>query len=97
MKEFTFVDDAILMADDHHGQYQAQYFAECIKRDCVEGVTDDQWDQLAEGPEDEYHWDLWAMIETNAIVTDPDTGVRYYIYHDGPIWLVPVGCEIPEF
>ena len=96
-REFTFEDDAILMVDDHHGVYQAQYFAGCIRKDCVKGVTDDEWDQLAEGPDDENHWDLWSEIEANAVITEPTTGVEYIIYSNGPIWLVPVGCEIPEF
>jgi len=93
----TFECDAILMVDDHHGVYQAQYFAECILKDCVSGVTDDEWNQLAKGPDEEYHWDLWTQIESNATITNPDTGIKYFIYHNGPIWLVPEGCEIPEF
>jgi len=95
-RKLTFEDDAIMMIDDHHGVYQAQYFAEAILRECVEGVTDEQWNELEKGPEEPYHWDLWNMIESNATITSPDTGTKYYIYHSGPIWLVPEGVDIPE-
>ena len=95
----TFEDDAILLVIDSHGIYQAQYFAEIINRDCITGVSDEQLDCLLLGPDEEDHWedywDVWCDVMDNAKITDPD-GTEYYVHHDGDIWLVPVGVEVPE-
>lgn len=60
----------------------------------------------AEGDTENYYWDAWEEISGNAnIVLDPATFtfhtdekgrlIRYYIWQDGDIWLVPVGLD-PE-
>ena len=92
--EFNLPDNAILYADGARGVYIPQHFAESIKRECVEGVSTEDWDILMHDPNGddcpESYWDTWADVEQSAIVTDPSTGVAYRLYQDGDLWLVPV-------
>lgn len=93
------LENAILYADSSRGVYIPQYFAESIKRECVSGVSDEQWGILVYGPYqkaddlgDAYwhsYWDAWCDVECSAIVTDPITGIRYTLWQDGNLWLVP--------
>lgn len=87
---FDLPETAILYASSSHGQYIPQYFAESVKRECVTGINVDCLDQLAMGPDDcPWYWEIWDKVESRATVTDPDTGVAYYLYQDGDLWLVP--------
>jgi hypothetical protein len=86
---FDLPDSAILYADSARGIYIPQYFAESIRRDCVSGVTQEEWDILSGEPDSESYWDVWNDVECRAIVTAPDTGIRYRLYQDGDLWLVP--------
>ena len=83
------LENAMLFLDSNRGVYIPQNFAEIVKRDCVSGVTEDDWNVLAAGPDHESYWDVWNDVESNARVTDPDSGIVYYLYQDGDLWLVP--------
>ena len=87
--------DAILYASDARGVYIPQYFAESIKRDCVEGVSVEEWATLESGPDHERYWDTWNDVEQSAIVTD-NTGKRFTLYQDGDLWFLPEGFSFEE-
>jgi hypothetical protein len=82
----------ILWLSDAHGQYIPQLFAKSFSdRDKhVEGVSDDDWLTLEEGPTHLEYWDAWLDVTDNAVVTDAN-GEKYTVYHDGDCWLVPLG------
>ena len=80
---------AILFSDSARGVYIPQHFAESIRRDCVTGVTQEEWSTLESGPDAEWYWDTWDSVQSRAVVTDPDSGVAHYLYQDGDLWLVP--------
>lgn len=82
--------DAELYANDSRGVYIPQFFAESVKRDCVEGVTEEQFKILLEGPNAEWYWETWDEVTNNAVLTDPTNGKRFYLYQDGDLWMVPV-------
>lgn len=98
---FDLPETAILYADSARGVYIPQHFAESIRRDCVEGVTQEQWDILTLGPNDDstpsYYWDVWCEVESSAVVTSKETGVAYRLYQDGDLWLVPVDWNPEEY
>lgn len=85
-------ENAILYANDARGTYIPQYFAESIKRECVTGVAQEEWDILMQDPNGadcpEWYWDIWNNVEQNAVVTD-SSGVQFRLYQDGDLWLVP--------
>jgi hypothetical protein len=85
--------DTILYLDDHRGIYIPQNFAECTKRECVSGVSDEDWAILEAGPDHEHYWEAWESVCDSAKLTDPSDGTVYHIYQDGACWLVPVGME----
>jgi hypothetical protein len=98
-KKYTFEDDAILFLSDTRGVYIPRDFAQSIKRECVKGVSDEEWKILEAGPdyeENEFYWDVWNDVEQNAEITDPSNGIVYTIYQNGDCFLVPIDCEIPE-
>jgi hypothetical protein len=95
-KKMNIEDSAIVVVSDSHGIYQAQYFAGIVRHDLVTGVSDDEWEIIQAGPDDEAYWDVWADIEQNACITSPETGIKYRVWQDGDIWLVPEDCKVPE-
>lgn len=84
------LENAILYADSSRGVYIPQWFAESIKRDCARNVSNEEFAILESGPDHEFYWDVWSIVEQNAIVTNPVSGIAYYLYQDGDLWLVPV-------
>lgn len=89
--------EPMLWLDDHRGRYIPRDFAQSfISRDLhVTGVSSDGWQILERGPDDEstgeQYWDAWFDVEQNAIVTIE--GVKYSLYQDGALWLIPEGME----
>lgn len=85
---FDLPESAILYADSARGVYIPQHFAESIERDCVQGVSQEQFDILERGPDHESYWAVWCEVEDSARITDSQ-GVTWVIYQDGDLWLVP--------
>ncbi len=83
-----------LFLDDHRGVYIPRDFAECVARDFVTGVTDEQYAVLAD-PESDLYWDVWSEVTDSAMVTTTQ-GVRYRLYQDGALWLLPEGMEVDD-
>jgi len=86
--------DMLLWLSDARGQYIPRDFATSfIDRDIhVTGVSSDDWQILERGPDEEWYWDAWDNVCSNAVVTD-ENGIKYRIHQDGDCWLVPDGME----
>lgn len=86
---FDLPMSAILFSDSARGVYIPQHFAECVRRDCVSGVSPEEWETLESGPDADWYWDTWNDVTMRAVVTDPASGVTYYLWQDGDLWFVP--------
>ena len=98
--DFELPQGSFVYADSARGVYIPQHFAESVKRECVSGISievldllliDPNADHESESDKDkaESYWDNWAYVLDNARVTCPKTGVTFYLYQDGDLWLVP--------
>lgn len=85
---FDLPENAICYADSARGIFIPQYFAESIRRDLVQNVTQEDWNILESGPDHESYWDAWDDITSSAILTD-DFGDTWTLYQEGDLWLVP--------
>jgi hypothetical protein len=92
---FDLPESAILFADSARGVFIPQHFAESVRRDCVTGVSAEDWAILESGPDTESYWDVWCDVESRAVVTAPLSGIAYTLYQDGDLWLVPADWQ-PE-
>ena len=81
--------NAELYADSNRGVYIPQFFAESVKRDCVTGVSEEDFATLLSGPDAEFYWETWERVTNNATLTDPTNGKIFYLYQDGDLWMVP--------
>lgn len=88
--------EPILFLSDARGVYIPRDFANEIRRDCLSGVDDAALDILRTGPDHPLYWDVWADVESSAVVTDPESGVAYYVYQDGDCWLLPEGMIVDD-
>lgn len=84
----------ILLLSDARGIYMPRDFANEVKRETVAGVSDEDWQILAEGPDHEWYWEAWEQFCNNAVITDPTDGTVYTIHQDGDCWLVEKGAEM---
>ena len=89
---YDLPEDAICYANSAHGVYIPQHFAESIKRECVRGVTQEQWVILEQGPDHESYCCVWGEVIDHAIVTD-FCGFEYCLHQDGDLWLVPIDWQ----
>lgn len=81
------METIILFANDSHGVFIPQYFAEAVKRELVSGVTAEQWGDLEEGPDSEFYWDVWdAVLNSAKLVTS--CGKTFSLHQDGDLWLI---------
>jgi hypothetical protein len=88
--------EPMLYLSDARGVYIPRDFATHTRRDCIAGVSQEDLDILASGPDHEFYWDAWSDVESCATVTDPVTHVVYRVYQDGDCWLIPDGMEWSE-
>lgn len=95
--------------DGASGQYIPKRFAVETKRECIEGVKPEDLDYLARGPggcldddetltEDEsvrgeYYWDVWQDVLDNAVLLDPESGLRFRLHQDDSLFIVPESWE----
>lgn len=80
-------DAVILFCDSSSGRYIPQRFAAEIMRQYVVGVSDNDFNELAD-PDNEYYWDTWNNVLDNCKVIDNQTGQTYHLHHDGDLWLL---------
>ena len=88
MENETNLSRAELFADSSRGVYIPQHFAEAVRRECVTGVTDEQWKILEAGPDQEFYWDVWDEVTDRAELLHPTLG-PCYLWQDGDLWIVP--------
>jgi hypothetical protein len=86
-------NNAILLADGHHGIYIPQIIAldiiECRLK--VKNFKDIKW-ELGElgNPDNESYWDAWNQLMDKAIFLNK-FGKEYYLHQEDDLWAVPVG------
>jgi hypothetical protein len=88
--------EILLYLSDARGIYIPRDFARDTKRECIHGVSAEDLDYLADGPDGEHYWETWDTVEREATILDPSTGTTYSIYLNGDCFLVPVGMEWNE-
>ncbi len=80
-------DAVILFCDSGSGCYIPQRFAAEIMPQYLQGVSQDELNDLAD-PDNEGYWDTWSRVLDNAKVVDNTTGQTYTLWHDGDLWLL---------
>lgn len=87
----------MLWLSDARGQYIPRDFAKSFadRAKTVSGVEAEEWERLEEGPDAAWHWETWENVLNNAVVTD-ENGVKFRLWQDGDLWLVPEGMEYVE-
>ena len=78
-------ESLILFCDSSSGRYIPQRFAAEIMPQYLQGVSQDELNELAD-PDYEFYWNTWDRILDNATVVDGDH--TYHLHHDGDLWLV---------
>jgi hypothetical protein len=81
------MDTMILFCDSASGQYIPQRFAAEINQQYLEGVTQDELNELA-NPDSEWYFDVWDTVLNNARIVDHNTGQTFILHHDGDLWLL---------
>lgn len=86
--------EPLLWLADSRGIYIPRDFATSFadRAKSVSGVPDEDWATLEAGPDDEWYWDAWTTVCSDAVVTD-EHGNKFFIYQDGDCWLIPEGME----
>lgn len=95
--------------DGARGQYIPRDFARATLRSAISGVKPEDLDYLARGPggvldeelplaegepeRGEFYWDTWSDVLDNAILTDPETGLKFRLWQDDNLFLVPIDWE----
>lgn len=90
--------ETLLILDSNRGIYIPQGFAEMHEHfyGTWSNVNQDDLDILLEGPDHEWYWESWQTVCDNAEYLGTD-GVKYTLYQDGDVWLVPEGMSMdPE-
>lgn len=90
----NILDNPILYADASRGWHIPQYFAESVRRDLVQNVTQEDWDILESGPDHEWYWETWESVLDNAAIHH--AGIEYFLWQDGDLWLVPANWTPEE-
>ena len=77
----------ILFCDSSSDRYIPQRFAAEIMPQYLQGVTQDQLNELSD-PDNEWYWDTWETVLNSAKVIDNKTGQTFTLHHDGDLWLL---------
>lgn len=76
-----------LLLDGNRGVYVPQAFAEGFDLNDW-GITDEEDIAiLLAGPEEEFYWDVWERVLSDASYTDTD-GHTWSLYQEGDLWSV---------
>lgn len=94
--ELFIPEGSELLISDHHGQYIPQIFAQQF-RDRVTSasskeITDEDWNILLDGPEQEFYWDVWTDVLDNCVIRN-DEGREFTLIQDMDVWAIPVPVE----
>ena len=90
----TIENDAVLIADSHHGQYIPMIVIESE-------INNPNWDwskcspediqAVLNGTEDEWYWDAWNNIQGSVKITAE--GVEYFLFQNEDLWAIPIECR----
>lgn len=81
-------DRAELFSNSARGIYIPQHFAESVKREMVQNITQEQWEILEKGPDScDWYWDTWAEVLDNAVLNHPTLG-ECSLWQDGDLWII---------
>lgn len=84
------MNDAKLLFDGNRGVHIPRDFALEISQFSVQNMPEDGWEILANGHDNELYWEVWDEVLNNVILTEPDTGIQYYLMQDQDVWMIPV-------
>lgn len=89
-----------LFLSDARGVYIPRDFAQCVRREYVTGISDDDYAVLEAGPDHEHYWDTWSDVCDRAKVTAVPgsklAGIVFRLEQDGDLWLIEDGAELDE-
>lgn len=92
----------ILILPDSRGVYIPRDFVTDENREIADsrcekwGISHEDAEILAAGPDHEFYWDAWDAVLANAEFTD-DTGGKYRLYQDGNLWgICPARMSMDE-
>lgn len=91
MKNKTIPDAVTLILSDARGVYIPRDFVtdnynEIAVDHCAAwGISKEDGEILASGPEHEFYWETWDDVLRNAEYTDED-GNKYFLSQDGDLW-----------
>ena len=91
MNQGNINENAILLADSHHGIYIPKLIAEEIISGNIKVKNREEiLSALAElgNPENEFYWEAWEELCDNAVLLGK-TGEEFYIYQDDDVWAIP--------
>jgi len=84
---------SLLYLGEHSGIYIPQRFIAETFADCIEGLSDYDRETLKAGPENDGYWEAWDSVINSVVVTSRETGIRYTLWQEGDLWLIPEGAE----
>lgn len=82
------LNNAELFLDSHRGVYIPRDFAQSINRKLVTGISEENYQVLASGPDHELYWETWDRVLDRAVIKHPEKG-ECYLFQDGDLWVVP--------
>lgn len=92
-------NNSILLYDSHHGIYIPRLFGEDIITGNIKAKNKDQFlYDLGElgNPNNENYHEAFDNITSKIILLDKYNNEFYVYQHDGDVWAIPVGEDIPE-
>lgn len=98
--ENLYMTGCKLYLDDHRGIYIPRDFVQGTKRECVSGVSDEDWAELLKGPPggiysgdkpNDNYWEIWDDVLNKAILDDGKQ--KWTLHQDGALFLIPLGLR----
>lgn len=71
-----------ILIGDHQGVYIPQQFSSWEN---WQGITEEDREELSQGPESEWYWETWDRVLNDASYTDKD-GHIWRLYQDGDLF-----------
>lgn len=81
-------DNIILLLSDARGIYIPRDFARDFRFDDElgwQGVSQEDREDLSD-PENEWYWETWDKVLSNAYYFDEPSGKVYHLHQDGDLW-----------
>ena len=96
MKTKTVLEPVLLL-DENNGIYIPKLFCkQCNPQNSYFVWDYDNCSEILLNPEHELYWEVWDEVLDSAYCIDPDNNIKYTLYQNGDLWIIPEGCELPE-